>query len=605
LAKPTTTRSRTLPGDSARRWAWLGTPRGALVVVPLLCAFAVALAYAPGMRAIDLALLDAKFAALARIAPLPAPDDIAIVGLDEATLAATPEPIALSHRTLGRALTALAQAGPREVGLDIILPDRSFDTFAAGADQSLVVGLLTLRRVAPVVLGVTTRADGSARPVHAPLIAAAGLAGFAELPQDDDGRIRRYDDRLGANGEAVPTLVGEMARALGVQAERGLIQYALGQGFDYVPLVQVVRWMDEGRKDELARAFHGRSVLVGAILPYEDRQRQPVPLARWEDSRDAPGVLVHAQALRSVLAQAMVRNVPWPLELLALALATALWFIPSWPWRAAALAAVCAGAFGGGMGLLRAGVEWPLGSVLRVAIGAAVLRTGFDGWQVRQDRARLRKLFGGYVSPAVLRSIFDGTLDAEDQRTRRTLAFLFADIRGFTRLSAATPPEEVLTLLNRYFTAMTPIVHAHGGTIDGFRGDGLMAIFGAPNALARPASAAIAAARDMFDALATLNRELVADQRQPLAIGISLALGEAVVGHVGAPDRYNYTALGDAANVASRLQELTKTSGFALVATQETVAAASGAAALGWTPLGEIAVRDHRSVQALGCRPDA
>jgi adenylate cyclase len=279
--------------------------------------------------------------------------------------------------------------------------------------------------------------------------------------------------------------------------------------------------------------------------------------------------------------------------------------VTTWRWRMVAVAAVCVGAFVGSAALLRAGIEWPLGSVVRAAVLATALRSAFDAWQVRRDRARLRSLFGGYVSPGVLASILDGTLDAADQRVPRTLAFLFADIRGFTALSAQTAPEDVLALLNRYFAAMTPVVHEHGGTVDGFRGDGLMAIFGAPRTLANPASAAIEAARGMYRALADLNRALATDGRAPLAIGVSLALGEAVVGHVGAPDRYNYTALGDAANVASRLQELTKTSGFVLVATEEIVGTAAGGAALGWTPLGEAVVRDHRPVRALGCNPDA
>jgi len=573
--------------------------------VPLLCALGVALGYVPGVRALDLALLDAKFAVLSRVAPMSSHDDIAIVGIDEATLAAMPEPLALSHRSLGRALAALAQAGPRVVGLDVVLPDRSFDEFAPGADQALIVGLLTLRRSTPVVLGITTHADGSMRPIHAPLVAAAGAMGFAELPQDEDGRVRRYDDRLGVGGEPVPTLVGEMARTLGVSAERGIIQYALGPRFDYVPLQQVLQWSDAGRSDELARRFGGRPVLLGATLPYEDRLRQPVALARWQDTRDVPGVLVHAQALRTALAHATVTTVPWTLELVVLVLAAALWIVPGWGWRLAALAVLCVGAFGGGVALLRAGIEWPLGPLLRVALVAAALRAAFDGWQVRHDRARLRALFGGYVSPGVLASILGGALDAADQRTPRTLAFLFADIRGFTDLSARMPPEAVLALLNRYFAAITPIVHSHGGTVDGFRGDGLMAIFGAPNVLARPGSAAIAAARDMFRTLATLNRELAAEGREPIAIGVSLALGEAVVGHVGAPDRYNYTALGDAANVASRLQDLTKTSGYPLVATRDVVDAATGDAALGWTPLGDIAIRGHAPVEALGERPQA
>ncbi|MEP6679449.1 MAG: adenylate/guanylate cyclase domain-containing protein, partial [Betaproteobacteria bacterium] len=153
------------------------------------------------------------------------------------------------------------------------------------------------------------------------------------------------------------------------------------------------------------------------------------------------------------------------------------------------------------------------------------------------------------------------------------------------------------------FDAIAPAIHRAGGTIDNFRGDGLMAVFGAPNAIANLANAAIAAARAMFEALAALNAAFAREGRAPLAIGVTLALGAAVVGNVGARERYNYTALGDAANVAARLQDVAKASGYPLVATATLVAAADGAAALGWTPLGSIALRGHASVAALGARP--
>ena len=89
--------------------------------------------------------------------------------------------------------------------------------------------------------------------------------------------------------------------------------------------------------------------------------------------------------------------------------------------------------------LLRFGIELPLGAVTRVALTATAVRTTIDAWQLRIERARLKALFGGYVSPAVLAAILDGRLDAEGQRGHRTLAFLFADIRGFTVLSAKSP----------------------------------------------------------------------------------------------------------------------------------------------------------------------
>ena len=584
---------------SERIGSW---PAKAAITLVLIAAGA-ALAYVPAIRTVDYALLDAKFALLARIAPIPARDGIAIVGIDEASLDAIDEPIALSHRSLGALLSALARAKPSAVGLDVVLPDRSYDAFAPGADQALATGIVALRRVSPVTLGLTVRADGTPRPVHAPMVAAAGSAGFAVLPQDDDGRIRRYDDRLDDAGGTVPTLVGEMARALGVSPERGLIQYALGDGFDYVPLTDVLRLAAEGRDDELGRRFIGRPVLIGAVLPFEDRKRQPVPLARWEPTLDVPGVLVHAQALRTALAGATVHDAPWPLTFALLIVAASLWFVRDWRWRLAALLGAGAAAYAISTLLLRYGIEVPLGAASRVALTATAVRTTIDAWQMRIERARLKALFGGYVSPGVLAAILDGRLDAEAQRGHRTLGFLFADIRGFTTLSAQTPPEDVLDLLNRYFDAITPVVHEHGGTIDNFRGDGLMAIFGAPNAIARPANAAIDTARAMFAAVDALNVSIRAEGRPPIAIGVSASIGEAVVGNVGSRDRYTYTALGDAANVAAHLQEFTKSTGYPLVVTAALVAAADGPSAEGWTPLGVIALHAHGPLDIVGWKP--
>lgn len=119
-------------------------------------------------------------------------------------------------------------------------------------------------------------------------------------------------------------------------------------------------------------------------------------------------------------------------------------------------------------------------------------------------------LFGGYVSPALRDALLAGDLDTDVNR-RRELCFLFADIRNFTAYSETAPSERALELLNRYYSAMTPLLHAHGGTISNFLGDGLMVMFGAPNPLANPAANALAAARAMFDRLQALNVENTAE----------------------------------------------------------------------------------------------
>lgn len=585
--------------------AWLTTPLAGFIVAIVLAVLGMASARAPSVAAFDLTLLDAQFAALAAHWPIAADDGIVVIGIDEASLERLREPVALTHRPLGAMLAALADARPRAVALDVILPDRSYESFAPGSDQALIAGMLALRRVTPLIVGLTTRGDGELRRVHPPLIAAATAAGAALFVEDADGHIRRYDDRLAVDGGRVPTLVGEVAHALGATAPPGGLQYALGAGFDDIPLWQVLAWHEAGDNEALARTFRGKTVFVGYVLPHEDLKRQPVALVRGDAGadRDVPGVFVHAQALRTALAGDTVRLLPPPAQLPFALLAASLWFVARWRRRVAALLIVCALAAMMSVIALRSGVEWPLGLLVRVAITATLARSMLDAWQLRRERARLTALFGGYVSPQVLSAILSGGLARDATRGRRDLAFLFADVRGFTELSALSPPEEVLAILNRYFAAMTPVLHAHGGTIDNFRGDGMMVIFGAPNDLANPANAAILAARAMFARLPELNREFARERIAPLAIGVSLAGGSAVVGNVGSSERYNYTAIGDAANVAARLQDLTKTSGFPLVAAASLVARASGDASLYWTALGHFDVRGRDGEDVCGWRP--
>ncbi len=138
--------------------------------------------------------------------------------------------------------------------------------------------------------------------------------------------------------------------------------------------------------------------------------------------------------------------------------------------------------------------------------------------------------------------------------TNQTITILFADIRGFTAFSEREKPEKVVGILNRYFTAMSEIIFAHGGTLDKYIGDGLMAIFGAPTATADDAKNAVKTAVAMQRRLATLNTELKSEGFRPVSVGIGLHTGEATVGYIGSEKRSEYTAIGDAVNLASRLE---------------------------------------------------
>jgi adenylate cyclase len=138
--------------------------------------------------------------------------------------------------------------------------------------------------------------------------------------------------------------------------------------------------------------------------------------------------------------------------------------------------------------------------------------------------------------------------------TSQNITILFADIRGFTRISEHAPPEKIVNLLNRYFSAMTEIIFAHGGTLDKYLGDGLMALFGAPTATPDDASNALNAAVAMQRRLLGINRELRDEGLQEIGVGMGLHTGEAIIGYIGSDRRSEYTAIGDTVNTSSRLE---------------------------------------------------
>lgn len=138
--------------------------------------------------------------------------------------------------------------------------------------------------------------------------------------------------------------------------------------------------------------------------------------------------------------------------------------------------------------------------------------------------------------------------------TVQNVTVLFADIRGFTQMSEREKPQKILSLLNRYFSEMTEIIFEHGGTLDKYIGDGLMALFGAPTATAKDAENAVRAAVTMQRRLVDLNEDLHANGFEKIGIGIGLHTGEAIVGYMGSEKRSEYTAIGDTVNLAARLE---------------------------------------------------
>ncbi|MDT5272703.1 MAG: adenylate cyclase [Acidobacteriota bacterium] len=171
----------------------------------------------------------------------------------------------------------------------------------------------------------------------------------------------------------------------------------------------------------------------------------------------------------------------------------------------------------------------------------------------REEVARAN--YGRFLPEYVVKQILENPDSFKLGGVNQTLTVLFADIRGFTRLSENAAPERVVQLLNSYFTAMSDIIFAHGGTLDKYIGDGLMALFGAPTASPDDACNAVSAAVQMQRGMEAINAQLRADGLAEIAIGIGLHTGVATVGYIGSERRSEYTAIGDTVNLAARLEQ--------------------------------------------------
>ena len=196
---------------------------------------------------------------------------------------------------------------------------------------------------------------------------------------------------------------------------------------------------------------------------------------------------------------------------------------------------------------------------------------------VDRDKRRIRAVFERYVSKSIVEEVLSVPGQVKLGGEKRVLTVLFSDIRGFTDLSERLDPQQVTRLLNQYFTPMTRVVIAHGGTLDKYMGDALMAFFGAPGTQPDHAARACRAALAMRTELAQLNAAWrvagTLSGSEELGVGIGLATGEVSVGNMGSEEVFDYTVIGDTVNLGSRIEGLNKQYGTSVLISEATAAA--------------------------------
>jgi adenylate cyclase len=481
------------------------------------------------------------------------------------------------------------------------------DEVAPGADARLAklhffeiapVHVLSEGKLAAAGEGVSLPRpwEGVVPPVDE-VLSVADSGGFFEVLPDPDGVIRRYRTVGGVGASSFPSLgVAILARVAGkdgapapvvpVGAEgnaRSLQQVRIGDAYvldtddiGQVPLNYYGRYLD-------FPSWSATDVLHGRIPPAEMKGKIVVfgttAVGTWDQrvtpfDKIAPGVITHATFLDNVLHRELLEKNGAILLLeiaLMLALSVGLAAVFAKVTSSAALPTLilCAGLWTGGavLALSRANVVLALGMPLAQMLTMFVVSTSYRFFSEEREKRRARETFSRFLAPAMVEDVLakGGTIQLGGEK--RVLTVLFSDIRGFTTISEKLDPHVLLELLNEYLTPMTDIVVSdHQGTLDKYIGDAVMAFWGAPTPQPDHALRACRAALSMLEKLAKLREKWRERGLPDIDIGIGINTGPMSVGFVGSQDRfYNYTVLGDAVNLASRLEGANKEYGTRII----------------------------------------
>ncbi|TFW22449.1 adenylate/guanylate cyclase domain-containing protein [Massilia arenosa] len=560
----------------------LAAPKG------LLCAAALAVALAElcglhALRPLDNRLLD--WMVRSHAATLQPDPDIVIVDIDDASLArmesvagSWPWPRSVHAELLDR----LRKQEPRAIVFDLTFSerdvyrpdsDRLFNEALAG-NTNIYFPLARQKaandkdgapalQVAPLLgLRAGPHADPDARIALQPPLAVDARywrTGTINYLEDADGIGRRYPLYIDAHGWQIPSLPARVARDLGFsvpQAPDLTLHWRGGlSAYHHIPYADLYEDFTRERPQRPADELKGKIVIIGSdATTLNDLRATPIASLY-------PAVQVVATAIDNLKNRRAMAPAPaWVMP--TLTVAALLVVFRSFRRRsntlsiAAMLALLSVGWLAASWVGVQRNVLLPVVAPLVLVWVYMFAGTLQEYLAERRTRQQAVTMFSRFVNPHVVRQLVEHGQVARAGEARE-ITVLFSDIRGFTTLSETRTPQEVVALLNRYFTLQVEVVFRHGGSLDKFIGDCIMAFWGAPLDDPRHAQNAVAAALEMAEVLQRFKRELNAEDLD-FDVGIGLHSGPAVVGLIGSDQRREYTAIGDTVNLASRIEGLTK-----------------------------------------------
>jgi adenylate cyclase len=518
------------------------------------------------LRWLELQSVDARFGVRGT---QPSPKGVAVVAVDARTFNERPaDRWPFLRRRHAKAIQILQEAGAR-----VIVYDVQFTEPSDAEDDGMLYH--AVYRAGNVVLGTSEIAPGG----HTRILggdknvrAARALPASAQYDLDPNGVIRRIpwetDGLLTMPVVAYNRAFGHLPDRKGFEPDGAWIDFAGPPRT--VPTVSFSRLLAHDFPPDF---FRGRIVVVGASAP----SLQDVHPTSTSGADEMSGPEVQASAIATLEAGIPLRSVPDWVDIALIVLMALI--APLAGIRLGALWATAAALIGIAAFVIGAQLAFEGGHVVVVtyALAATVLSTvavvGIHYFTQVRERRRTRTAFARFVPAAIVDRVLEQAEDGLRLGGEEVLGtVLFSDIRGFTTFSESHPAAEVIDILNRYLTEMTDAIMGHGGTLIGYLGDGIIAIFGAPLEQADHADRALAAAQEMLgERLARFNDWMSGRGiEKPFEMGIGINSGLFMAGNVGSQDRLEYTVIGDTVNTAARIEGLTKGSGHSLFIAEST-----------------------------------